>query len=168
MASDDTDEKRRKAAETEAEAEAVDDNVGSPDDVIAGPDAPADPQIRTMSAVPPPAAPAAGPAGPGMPGAEHAQGHGWGHGGFGGGAGGGWLQQIFARIQQAQQQRQQMQQQRMQQFAGTPWGQQFMQGPMGQQMQQHHPDWFPAATPAAPGGQTPANVVMGEHTGEPG
>lgn len=176
MASDDdTEDKRRKAADTEADAEAVDDNVGSPDDVIAGPDAPADPQIMTMAGAPPVAAGAPGQdmlRRHGMPGQEQGpgQGHGWGQGMGGGQGHSGWLQQLMQRIQQAQQARQAQRGERMQQFAGSPMGQQFMAGPMGQRMQQHHPDWFPGApaTPAAPAGATPANIVEGDHTGEPG
>lgn len=166
---DEDDEKRK--LEDEAEAE------GSPDDVIAGPDAPVDPQIMSMTGMPQTtAAPVndmfrrggiepnqrtlGGPPGAGGPmgGPPQMGGGGMGHQG--------WLQQLMGRIQQARQAREAQRGERMQQFAGTPFGQQFMAGPMGQRMQQQHPGWFPQA--GAPGGApAPANIVEGDHTGMP-
>lgn len=155
---------------------------GSPDDVIAGPDAAVgDPQIRTMAAGGPP--PVAAPGNDmfrrtmqgqqgqwgeqGQQGDQHGQ-HGQGHH-MGWGQHHGWLQQIMQRIQEARAQREQqhpqMGEQWGQQWGQSPMGQQFMASPMGQQMQQQHPGWFPQAAPA---GQTPANIVVGDHTGEPG
>lgn len=172
MADDDTEAKRKKAADTEAEAEAVDDHASDvaydPNEVVAGPDAPADPQIMSMTGVQPTAA--AAPVDPrmvqrGHMGQDGPMGHmgGMGHHHMGGG----FLQQIFARIQQAQQARQAQRSQMGQQWAQSPMGQQFMQGPMGAQMLQRHPDWAPPVAPAPPGA-TPANIAVGDHTGEPG
>jgi hypothetical protein len=155
MADEDDDDKR-KLDEAEVEAE-----EGSPEDVVAGPGA-GDPRIMTMTGAPAVnmgpgnAAPemmrrnVGGPAGP--MGAQGA------HPGF--------LQQLFAQIQAAHQARQAQRQQMGQQFMGSPMGQQFAQSPFGQQMLQRHSQWAPAA-PAA-GGGAPQNIVMGDHTGQPG
>lgn len=163
----DENEKRKLAAEAAQQ--------GSPDDVIAGPDAPVvggDPQIMTMTGAQPTAAPGNDMFRRTMQGqqgeqGQHGEQHGQhGHMGWGGmGQHHGWLQQIMQRIQEARAQREQHQGQGgMQQFGQTPWGQQFMASPFGQQMQQQHPGWFPQAAPA---GQTPANIVEGDHTGMP-
>lgn len=181
---DDDDEKKRAEADAEADPE------GSPDDVIAGPDAGVDPQIMTMTGVPTNDMVKRTNAVGGGPDPRARGGFGFGgFGGFGGGQGGpggpgggappgapgafggpggGFLHQLFARVQQARAQREQQQAQRFQQFAGTPMGQQFVGSPMGQAVIARHPGWAPApATPAA-GGTTPANIAVGDHTGEPG
>lgn len=152
MADEDEDEKKRLAAEA-----AGDDESESPDDIIAGPDAPpveGDPQIMTMTGGAPPPSGAYDPrVRNAAMGGMHARG-GMGHGGGGfpmGGMGGGMLHGLMERINAARQQR-------FQQFAGTPMGQQFMQSPMGQRMGERHPDWMPqpaqdpAAAAAPPGG----------------
>lgn len=199
MATQEEDDEKDKLADEEAE--------GSPDDVIAGPDAaPVDPQIMTMTGVPQTTSAPVDAAAPGGGDPRFRRGGGPGMGGgfgggplsmlFGGGMGGhggpvppgapggapgaagpgaaqgggfmphgGMLGQIFQRIQQAQQQR-------AQHWAQSPQGQQFIASPQGQAMAQQHPNWpiFKPATPTAPA--TPAvpaaNIVEGDHTGEPG